>query len=84
MFEQLSEIHVDSSKHSPVLLIKSFNINATNNNFVKKEDNEYAEVHLSLSPKELINEQNNDTFIATISKLGSDKKMPMDRYFIND
>ena len=38
MFEQLPDIHVDSSKHNPILPVGISNITVTNNNTVKEKD----------------------------------------------
>ena len=40
MFEQLPDIHVDSSEHNPIPPIDISTINAANRNVVQKEDNE--------------------------------------------
>ena len=59
MFEQLPDIHVESSKHEPFPSVNVLNINAT---IMKNENDENKKIKLSLSTKELIHAQNNHTF----------------------
>ena len=54
MFEQLPDTHVESSKHEPALSVNVSNVNAT---IMEGENYEHKEIHLSLSTKELIDEQ---------------------------
>ena len=80
-FEELPNIYVESSEHIPAPSVDVSKINAT----IMKEDNdEDKEVELSLSIKELIDVQNNDTLCSTKLKLINDKKVPSDKYFIVD
>ena len=68
MFEQIPDIYVDSCEHEPVPSLDVSNINAT---IMKKDNNERK---LSLSTKELIYKQNNDTFCSTVLRLINVKK----------
>ena len=65
IFEQLPNIHVVSSKHYLALYVNVSDIDATT---MKQENSEDKEVQLSLSTKELIDEENSDTFCPTILK----------------
>ena len=78
------DIYVDSSKHKPVPPVNVSSVNATEVTEVKEERDEDKEVHLSLSTKELIDAQSNDTFCSTILKLINDKKMSSDKNFIQE
>ena len=62
MLEQLVDIYADGSKHEPSISVNIANINAT---IMNEENDEEKEIHLSLITKELIDEQNNDTFCST-------------------
>ena len=79
MFESLPNIHDDSSKHVPPVGISS--IHATNDNTVQNENIKNAEIHLSLSTKELTGRQNNDTFCMTILKTIDEKKVSPDIFY---
>ena len=50
----------------------------------KRKLNENNEIHLSLWAEELIDGYNNDTFCTTMLKLVNVKKIPSDKYFIDD
>ena len=70
MYEQLPDIYVDSSKHEPAPSVDVSNISAT---IMRKENDKDKEIQLSLSLKEPIDTQNNDTFCSTMLKLINDK-----------
>ena len=75
------DIYFDSSKHEPALSVDVSNIDVT---VIKEDNNEDKEIQLSLSTKELIDGQNNDTFSNSMLKIINDKKKPSDKYFIKD
>ena len=54
MFEQVLNIHVDSSKHNPVPPVGISNINATNDNIVQNKDIQDIKTLLSPSTRDLI------------------------------
>ena len=71
MFEQLPDIYVDSRKHEPAISVDVSNIDIT---VMKNTNREESEIQLSLMTKEVIDEQNKDTFCSTLLKLMNDKR----------
>ena len=54
------------AKHTPTPLVGIFNINATSDSNVQKENVENTDIHLSLNTEELIDVQNDETFCLTM------------------
>ena len=59
-------------------------IYAPNNTIAQNEANENIEIYLSLSTEKLSDGQNNDTFCTTRLKLVNNRKIPADKYFIDN
>ena len=81
LLEWLPDIHVGSSKHTPLPPVIITNINGTNDSNAENVEN--IEIHFSLNSEKLTVMQNDNTLCVTILK-SINEKMSSEGYFVND